>query len=95
MGGKLPGSVKPSVAAESWEGVDRTLFESLKLLRRKLADEMGVPAYIVFSDASLRDMARQRPQTLDEFRKIRGVGDRKTEDFGEEFIELIADSTGN
>ncbi|MEY4180458.1 MAG: ATP-dependent helicase RecQ [Planctomycetota bacterium] len=93
-GGKLPGSPKPSVAAESWEGVDRALFESLRQLRRKLADEMGVPAYIVFSDASLRDMARQRPQTLDEFRKIRGVGDRKTEDFGEEFIELIADSMG-
>jgi ATP-dependent DNA helicase RecQ len=94
-GGKATGSVKPSVAAESWDGVDRTLFESLRQLRRKFADEMGVPAYIVFSDASLRDMARQRPQTLDEFRKIRGVGDRKTEDFGEEFIELIADSTGN
>ena len=92
---KASSSAKASVAAESWEGVDRPLFDALRQLRRKLADDMGVPAYIVFSDASLRDMARQRPQTLDEFRKIRGVGDRKTEDFGEQFIELIAESTGN
>jgi ATP-dependent DNA helicase RecQ len=93
--GKAAGGSKPSVAAESWEGVDKELFESLRQLRLRLADELGVPAYIVFSDASLRDMARQRPQTLEEFRKIRGVGDRKTEDFGEQFIELIADNTGN
>jgi ATP-dependent DNA helicase RecQ len=78
-----------SVADESWEGVDRTLFESLRQLRRQVADELGVPAYIVFSDASLRDMASKRPKNLVEFRKVRGVGDKKTEDFGEKFIAAI------
>lgn len=79
----------PSVAADSWEGVDRPLFDALRQLRRQRADERGVPAYIVFSDASLRDMARRRPTTLEEFRKVRGVGDKKTEDFGEDFLALI------
>ncbi len=79
-----------SVAADSWEGVDRDLFDALRQLRRQLADELAVPAYIVFSDAALRDMARRRPTTLSEFRKVRGVGDKKTEDFGATFVALIA-----
>ncbi|MEA1871664.1 MAG: RecQ family ATP-dependent DNA helicase, partial [Candidatus Bipolaricaulota bacterium] len=52
------------VAADSWEGVDRGLFETLRTLRRDLATSRNVPAYIVFGDASLRDMARRRPSTL-------------------------------
>jgi ATP-dependent DNA helicase RecQ len=79
-----------SVEADSWEGVDRGLFQALKQLRRERADELGVPSYIVFNDASLREMARCRPTTLAEFRKIRGVGDKKTEDFGHEFTQFIA-----
>ena len=53
--------------AESWAGVDRALFESLRELRRTIAAERGVPAYVIFRDATLRDMARRRPQTPAEF----------------------------
>ena len=79
-----------TVAEDSWEGVDRELFDELKKLRRERADELGVPAYIVFGDASLRDMARKRPTNLTGFRGVKGVGDKKTADFGDEFTSLIA-----
>ncbi|MCZ6704784.1 MAG: RQC domain-containing protein, partial [Bacteroidetes bacterium] len=75
---------------ESWEGVDRGLFESIRTLRRTLAEERGVPAYILFNDATLRDMARVRPGSTVAFLNIRGVGDRKLADFGHRFLELIA-----
>src|SRR5262249_16670712 len=52
---------KTRVDEESWEGVDRGLFESLRNLRRQIAEERGVPAYVVFGDGTLRDMARARP----------------------------------
>ncbi len=78
-------------AAESWEGVDRTLFEQLRALRSQLAGELGVPAYIVFGDASLRDLARRRPTTLESFREAHGVGEKKLRDFGDAFVEAITD----
>lgn len=73
----------------SWEGVDRDLFENLKALRSSLASQQQVPAYVVFSDASLRDMAKRRPSTLDVFRLINGVGQKKLEDYGEAFLAAI------
>ncbi|MFM7844368.1 MAG: DNA helicase RecQ, partial [Planctomycetota bacterium] len=78
-----------SVESESWEGVDRGLFQILRSLRSERADELGVPPYIVFGDASLRDMAREMPQTLAEFRRIKGVGEKKLADFGDAFIACI------
>jgi len=85
-----PGSRKRrTVADDSWEGVDRELFDELRKLRRERAEDLGVPAYIVFGDASLRDMARKRPTTLAGFRGVKGVGDKKTADFGAEFTGLI------
>jgi len=82
--------VSTRVDAESWEGVDRGLFESLRALRRQLAEERGVPPYVVFGDATLRDMARVRPGSPRTFLAIRGVGDRKLADFGARFLEHIA-----
>ena len=73
----------------SWEGVDRELFEKLKTLRSSHASKNQVPAYIVFSDASLRDMSKRRPSTLDGFRMIHGVGQKKVDDYGEEFLAVI------
>jgi len=73
----------------AWAGVDRGLFESLRDLRRKLSSEQGVPAYIVFGDAALRDMARRRPSTLEEFLEVQGVGQKKCKDYGELFVEQI------
>jgi ATP-dependent DNA helicase RecQ len=68
---------------------DIAIFEALRGLRRTIAEERGVPPYLVFSDASLRDMARQRPLTLEAFREVRGVGDWKLETFGERFVAAV------
>ncbi len=76
---------------QSWEGVDRGLFDRLRTLRREVADERGVPAYVVFSDATLRDMARIRPGTATALLNVRGVGERKVNDLGPLFLECIAE----
>ncbi len=68
---------------------DETLFERLRDLRRKLADERNVPAYVIFSDVSLREMARTYPTNPNEFRRIPGVGERKLRDFAEPFLSEI------
>ena len=68
---------------------DEVLFERLRALRRQLADERGVPAYIIFSDVSLREMARKYPTNSTEFRRIPGVGEQKLKDFGEAFMSAI------
>jgi len=69
---------------------DRPLLDELKALRRRLASERDVPAYVVFSDRTLMEMAARRPATLDALRGIHGVGERKLKDFGGAFLEVIA-----
>ncbi len=66
-----------------------TLFEKLRELRSELAREAKVPAYIVFSDASLKDMEDQEPQTLGGFLDIQGVGQAKMEKYGADFLKVI------
>ena len=78
---------------DDWEGVDRNLFNELRKLRTTLAAERGIPPYLVFSDAALRDMARQQPTTIDEFLVVRGVGEQKQRDFGEAFVDAILQFT--
>ena len=73
----------------SMEGVDAGLFETLRGLRQKLARARNVPAYIVFGDAALLDMARLRPSSTTALLAVRGVGKRKAEQYGEEFLALI------
>jgi len=68
---------------------DELLFEKLRLLRKSLADEHGVPPYIIFGDVSLRQMAREYPVSEAEFRRISGVGERKLRDYGESFLDEI------
>jgi ATP-dependent DNA helicase RecQ len=75
---------------ESWEGVDRGLFDRLRALRRQVADERHVPPYVVFSDATLRDMARARPGSPAAFLNVRGIGERKLADLGPRFLEHVA-----
>src|SRR6476660_6883461 len=70
---------------------DELLFEQLRALRRKLADERDVPAYVIFSDVSLREMARNYPTTASEFRRIPGVGEQKLKDFAQPFLSEIND----
>jgi len=68
---------------------DEALFERLRALRKRLADERGVPPYIIFSDVALRQMARLYPETEPQFRRISGVGDVKLRDFGATFLAEI------
>ncbi|MDR2922976.1 MAG: DNA helicase RecQ [Treponema sp.] len=70
-------------------GGDKNLFEKLKELRKGIAAKEGVPAYIVFSDASLRDMCRKKPVSLVQFSAVNGVGSVKLEKYGEAFVEAI------
>ncbi|MBD3729110.1 MAG: DNA helicase RecQ [Sphingomonadales bacterium] len=65
------------------------LFEALRELRRDLAREAGVPPYIVFNDATLREMAGLRPVTLHGLGQVTGVGAKKLEAYGEAFVSLI------
>ena len=69
---------------------DEALFEKLRELRKELADERAVPPYIIFSDVSLRQMARQYPANERDFGRISGVGERKLREFGEVFLKAIA-----
>ncbi len=67
------------------------LFQRLRSLRKRLADAQSLPPYIVFADSSLRQMAQQRPQTLNDFAHISGVGRRKLEQYGQAFVAEICD----
>lgn len=69
---------------------DEELFERLRQLRKTLADEHNVPAYIVFSDVSLRQMARYYPGSDEQFARISGVGEKKLKEFGAAFLGEIA-----
>lgn len=82
-------SSKNSASEVSWEGTDRGLFDHLRSLRSQIASERSVPAYIVFGDATLRDLARVRPSDLHRFSKIKGVGTQKLSDFGDTFVTAI------
>ena len=70
---------------------DEALFDRLRRLRKQLADERDVPAYIVFSDVALRQMAREYPADEREFARISGVGEKKLREFGEAFLAEISD----
>ncbi len=69
---------------------DEALFEVLRTLRKQLADERSVPAYIIFGDNTLRQLARYYPTTVAEFGNISGVGDKKLQEFGEVFMATIS-----
>ncbi|HBH04049.1 MAG TPA: DNA helicase RecQ [Candidatus Rokubacteria bacterium] len=68
---------------------DRDLFETLRAVRRALAEERGVPPYVIFSDASLRDMAGAQPLTPAALLEVKGVGEWKCREFGERFLAAI------
>jgi ATP-dependent DNA helicase RecQ len=86
---KKHGAQSSAAVLDSWEGVDRGLFDELRKLRREEAIARAVPAYIVFSDATLRDMARRRPSTIDLLLDVHGVGQKKSADFGRTFVDAI------
>lgn len=75
--------------AEEWEGYDEELFNVLRSKRMELAQKKGVPPYIIFSDKTLKDMARVKPKSLVEFATVFGVGDSKLKQYGQIFIDVI------
>lgn len=76
--------------AASWEGVDKGLYEHLRLLRRSLATKKGVPAYVIFGDATLRELAARKPETPGALLEIKGIGEKKLDIWGDIFLEAIA-----
>ena len=70
--------------------VDSELLDALKALRKSIASKKSVPAYVIFSDATLIDMCKKCPETPDEMLEVSGVGRTKLEKFGKEFLEVIA-----
>ena len=70
------------------------VFEELRLLRKRLADQQAIPAYIVLSDKTLHLLATQCPTTLEEFGMINGIGEYKKERYGKEFVEMIKQVLG-
>jgi ATP-dependent DNA helicase RecQ len=69
--------------------VDPDLFEVLRKLRREIANELGIPAFVVFSDSTLTDMCAKVPTTREEFLNVSGVGEIKLGRFGERFLGAI------
>jgi ATP-dependent DNA helicase RecQ len=82
-------SPKPRIEVESWEGVDRSLFERLRAMRLQLARSRGVPPYVIFHDSTLRDLARVKPRSVGELTNIYGMGARKIDALGGVVIETI------
>jgi ATP-dependent DNA helicase RecQ len=82
-------SVTSTRILDSWEGVDRALFERLRQLRQTLATEADVASFVVFSDATLRDLARRRPTTLECLLAVHGMGQHKATSYGDRLMSLI------
>ncbi len=68
---------------------DSELFEKLRVKRSELASELGVPAYIIFSDKTLKHLANDKPYDKATMLEVNGIGEKKFEQFGEEFLEII------
>ncbi|MEH6468248.1 MAG: DNA helicase RecQ [Porticoccus sp.] len=69
--------------------IDETLWEALRECRRELAEEQGIPPYIIFHDRTLQEMCITVPQTMAQFSQLGGVGERKLEKYGPGFLEVI------
>jgi len=91
---QIKGRKKKSTKIEKAEKViynneDEAVFEELRILRKKLADEQAIPAYIVLSDKVLRLLSTSKPQTIEDFGNISGIGEFKKEKYGKDFVSLI------
>ena len=85
------GRMDRSAPEEALDPVRQQLFAELRALRHEIAEAADVPAYIVFSDASLRAMALACPRTLDAFARVSGVGSRKLDAYGDRFVRAISE----
>ena len=79
------------IKQKEWEGIDQRLFQLLRRKRMEIAHKQGVPAFIIFGDKSLKDMAIIKPTTKEEFTTVFGVGERKAKTYANDFISIISD----
>ncbi len=87
----VTGSRITETAEPQAQNADPALFQALRALRREIAEAEGVPAYVVFSDATLRDMAAKRPRTPEQMLSVTGVGSIKLQKYGAAFLKRIAE----
>jgi len=93
-GGGRKERVSKRVSTGPVDGPGEALFDALRALRRSLADAQDVPAYVIFNDATLREMVAVQPRTLDELAEVSGVGQRKLSQYGEDFLSVILEHAG-
>ena len=77
------------MAAAKMTYEESDLYDMLRMLRATLAQEADVPAYVIFSNATLQDMARKKPRTIGEFKRVSGIGELKATWYGKAFLEVI------
>lgn len=88
--GKLESEKRQQLKARTGaRNFDEQLFERLRRLRRVIADERGIPAFMVFSDATLQDMAAKKPTSLKDMLTVSGIGERKLATYGDLFLEEV------
>ena len=85
---KSRGRTKAAPAAFE-SGSDGALYEALRKYRREMADKRSVPAYVIFTDATLREIAARRPKNLFELMNCRGIGAEKAEKYGRDVVEIV------
>jgi ATP-dependent DNA helicase RecQ len=86
---RLVDKTRIDAEAADLAGVDESIYEALRAWRREVSREHGVPAYTVFHDSTLRELARVRPKSLSELRSISGIGATKLERYGEALLETL------
>lgn len=84
-------TLKRQTINDTIEAEDQALWHALRACRKRLAEEQGVPPYVIFHDSTLREMLAFRPVTPEQLRSITGVGDSKLKRFGDEFLAVIAE----
>ncbi|WP_417706362.1 DNA helicase RecQ [Pseudomonas sp.] len=84
-----------SAASQLVRGHEREMWEALRSLRRKLAEEHSVPPYVIFPDATLLEMLRSQPSSLSDMAEVSGVGARKLERYGQAFLEVLNGSAAD
>ncbi|GAC1327784.1 MAG: hypothetical protein NVSMB28_24570 [Collimonas sp.] len=85
-GGKPKGYVETDLST-----LEQAIFEKLRWWRVETARKHNVPAYVIFHDATMREIAKAQPASLDDLRGVSGVGEKKLETYGAEIVELIAE----
>ena len=88
-GGRRRRGASAQTASAALAGADAGLFESLRTERKSIADEQGVPAYVVFHDATLREIATRRPETAEQLLDVPGIGAAKAERYGQRILAVV------